>query len=515
MKIINTMLPLLALPALTAAAQQRQAADRPNVIFIYADDIGYGDLSCNGSTTIRTPNVERLAQEGVRFTNCHSAAATSTPSRYAMLTGEYAWRRAGTGIADGDAAMIIRPERYTMADMFHDRGYATCAIGKWHLGLGDESGKQNWNGSVGSCPRDIGFDYSFIMAATGDRVPCVFIENDRVHNLSPHSPIYVNYRKNFPGEPTGRDNPELLVMHPSHGHDQSIVNGISRIGYMKGGKGALWDDSKIAETLTERAVDFINKNARRPFFLYFATQDAHVPRVPGERFRGKSGHGVRGDVMLEFDWSVGEILAAVKAAGIEKNTVIILSSDNGPVVDDGYADGAVEALGDHRPWGEYRGGKYSAYEAGTRVPCILRWAGKVESKVSNELMTQLDWMASLGALIGAKLPAGAAPDSDNYLQAWLGGDKGRDYFVGQNAQNTLSILTREWKYIEPSDRPGYNKNVNIELGNNREPQLYDMTHDPAESRNVAKLYPEIAAQLAAKLNEVKDNRVNQPLISNP
>ena len=456
MKILKPMLPLLALPAITTAAQQRAAADKPNVIFIYADDIGYGDLSCNGSKTIHTPNVERIASEGVRFTNAHSAAATSTPSRYAMLTGEYAWRRAGTGIADGDAAMIIRPERYTMADMFHDAGYATAAIGKWHLGLGDEKGKQDWNGSVGACPNDIGFDYSFIMAATGDRVPCVFIENDRVHNFNPLSPIYVDYRKNFPGEPTGRDNPELLVMKPSHGHDQSIVNGISRIGYMKGGKGALWDDSKIAETLTSRAVDFIAKNAHKPFFLYFATQDAHVPRVPGERFRGKSGYGVRGDVMIEFDWSVGEILAAVKAAGIDDNTIIILSSDNGPVVDDGYADGAVEALGDHRPWGDFRGGKCSAFE--------------------------------------------------------LGADCGREYFVGQNAQNTLSILTKEWKYIEPSNRPAYNKNVNIELGNNKDAQLYDMVHDSAEQHNVAASHPDVIKRLAAKLNTVKDNRINQPLL---
>lgn len=512
MKLLNTVMPLLALPAMTTVAQQRAAADKPNVIFIYADDIGYGDLSCNGSTTIRTPNVERMAAEGVRFTNAHSAAATSTPSRYAMLTGEYAWRRAGTGIADGDAAMIIRPERYTMADMFHDSGYATCAIGKWHLGLGDVKGGQDWNGSVGACPNDIGFDYSFIMAATGDRVPCVFIENDRVYNLNPESPIFVDYKRNFEGEPTGRDNPELLVVRPSHGHDQSIVNGISRIGYMKGGKGALWDDSKIAETLTARAVDFIGKNADRPFFLYFATQDAHVPRVPADRFRGKSGYGVRGDVLLEFDWSVGEILAAVKAAGIDRNTIIILSSDNGPVVDDGYADGAVEALADHRPWGDFRGGKYSAYEAGTRVPCLLRWTGTVEPSVSNKLMSQLDWFASFASLVGARLPEGAAPDSDNYIDAWLGGAAGREYLVGQNAQNTLSIMTEQWKYIEPSNRPAYNKNVNIELGNSKEEQLYDMVSDPSERNNVASARPEVLRSLAAKLNEVKDNRVNQPLV---
>ena len=284
-------------------AQEKQT-QRPNVVFIYADDIGYGDLSCNGAKTIHTPNVERLAKMGVRFTNAHSAAATSTPSRYAMLTGEYAWRKAGTGIAAGDAAAIIRPERYTMANLFKDAGYNTGVVGKWHLGLGDKGGEQDWNKPLQPGTNDIGFEYSFIMAATGDRVPCVFVENDQVINLDPNDPIQVSYKANFPGEPTGKDNPELLKMHPSHGHDQSIVNGISRIGYMKGGKSALWQDEKIAETLTGKAVSFIEGHKSAPFFLYFATQDAHVPRVPSPQFAGKSGRGPRGDGLLEFVCSV-------------------------------------------------------------------------------------------------------------------------------------------------------------------------------------------------------------------
>ena len=231
------------------SAQERQI-NRPNVVFIYADDIGYGDLSCNGAKTIHTPNVERLAKMGVRFTNAHSAAATSTPSRYAMLTGEYAWRKEGTGIADGDAASIIRPERYTMADMFKEAGYSTGVVGKWHLGLGDKGGEQDCKKPFKPGKIYMGFYYYFILAATGDGVRCFFVENDRVINLDPNDPIQVSYKKNFPGEPTGKDNPELLKMHPSHGHNQSIVNGISRIGYRTGGTSALWPDDKIAETLT-------------------------------------------------------------------------------------------------------------------------------------------------------------------------------------------------------------------------------------------------------------------------
>lgn len=504
--------PLLTLPMTPIMAQQPSKPATPNVIIILADDIGYGDLSCNGSTTIRTPNVERLARNGLRLTNAHSAAATSTPSRYALLTGEYAWRRNGTGIADGDAALIINPDRYTMADMMHDAGYSTCAIGKWHLGLGSRSGMQDWNASIRPCPNDIGFDYSFIMAATGDRVPCVFIENDHVYNLNPDSPVYVDYKNNFYGEPTGRANPELLSLMPSHGHDGSIVNGISRIGFMKGGQGALWQDDQIAEQITARAVEYISQNADHPFFLYFATQDAHVPRVPGEQFRGKSGYGVRGDVLLEFDWSVGQILDAVEAAHISHNTIIILTSDNGPVVDDGYADGAVETLGEHQPWGNFRGGKYSAFEAGTRVPCIIYWPGVIQPAVSDKLMCQIDWMASLAALTGVELPEQAAPDSQNLLTEWIGeSDLGRETIVTQNANRALSIIQNGWKYIEPSNGIVYNANVNIEMGNSPLPQLYDLLSDPGETTNLADIRPEITEKLAAELETIKDNRINQPL----
>ncbi len=514
-KSIPFIVPLITLPLpFSAEAAEREAAESatPNVIFIYADDIGYGDLSCNGARTISTPHVEQLAAEGVRFTNAHSAAATSTPARYAMLTGEYAWRRQGTGIADGDAGMIIRPDRYTLADMFREAGYVTGAIGKWHLGLGDKKGTQDWNGLISPNLSDIGFDYSYIMAATGDRVPCVFVENGRVVNLDPNDPIYVSYQKNFPGEPTGKNNPELLTMLPSHGHNQSIVNGISRIGFMKGGKSALWKDDQIADELTGKAVDFIEQHKDHPFFLYFATQDAHVPRVPNARFAGKSGMGPRGDVLLQFDWSVGEVMATLKRLGLDRNTIVILSSDNGPVVDDGYQDQAVELLGNHKPGGPFRGGKYSSYEAGTRVPCILRWAGHVEPAVSDALVCQLDWFSSLASLLDVEMPAGAAPDSENYLNAWLGKDpQGRPALVEQNAQNNLSIITADWKYIEPGKGSPYNRNVGIETGNSPDPQLYDMHTDLGEKNNVVDRYPAVVEELSRQLNAIKDGRVGLPL----
>lgn len=485
----HLILSLGTMAFIACSSTEEKLSSCPNVLFIYADDIGYGDLSCYGTSSVLTPNVDQLASEGIRFTNAHSAAATSTPSRYAMLTGEYAWRREGTGIAAGNAAMIITPDRYTIADMFKDAGYQTAVVGKWHLGLGDKTGEQDWNSVVKPNPADIGFDYSYIMAATADRTPCIFMENGKGVNLTPDDPVYVSYKNNFPGEPTGKDNPELLRLHPSHGHDQSIVNGISRIGYMKGGKSALWRDEDIADSITAHAIKFIEANheSGKPFFLYLATNDIHVPRVPHERFMGKSGLGPRGDALLSFDWTVGEIMKTLKRLNLDENTIVVLSSDNGAVIDDGYKDQAVELLGSHKATGIYRGGKYSSYEGGTRVPCILRWTGVVEPGVSNSLMSQIDWFASLASLCNVNLPEGAAPDSEKHLDAWLNPHvKGRTQIVEHNVQNNLSLTDGQWKYIPAADGPSVNKQTNTELGNNGETdQLYNLLLDPGEQINIA------------------------------
>lgn len=504
---IRSFIPLLATLPLNYLPQNTLAQStpiKPNVVFIYADDIGYGDLSCNGAKTIKTPNVERLSKQGVRFTNMHSSAATSTPSRYALLTGEYAWRKEGTGIAAGNAGSIIRPERFTLADVFQHAGYKTGVVGKWHLGLGDETGTQDWNGHITPGPSDLGFDYSFILAATGDRVPCVYVENERIVNLDSKDPISVSYEKNFEGEPTGKLNPELLKMHPSHGHDMSIVNGISRIGYMKGGKSALWVDEEIGDRITAKALSFIEANKFRPFFLYFATQDAHVPRVPGPRFVGKSGMGPRGDAIIEFDWSVGEVLNTLKRLGLEKNTIVILSSDNGPAVDDGYKDQAVELLGNHKPAGDLRGGKYSSFEGGTRVPGLLSWPGTIQPGVSDKLLCQVDMLANFAELLKVKIPATAAPDSENHLNAWLNKNgKGREYLVLQNVQNNLSIEDGKWKFIAPGPGPAYGEATNTEYGNLKEDQLYDLSVDRGEKTNVALRNPEVVNRLKAKLAAIK------------
>lgn len=492
-----------------AAKKQRAKADtsRPNVIMIVADDLGYGDLECYGAKNVETPNVNRLAAEGVRFTDCHAAASTSTPSRYSLLTGEYPWRRPGTDVAPGNAAMIIKPEQFTIADMFRSQGYATCAIGKWHLGLGDRTGEQDWNAPLPASPADIGFDNHYIMAATADRVPCVIIEDGMVANYDESAPIDVNYYHNFEGEPTAREHPELCYnLRSSHGHDQAIVNGIGRIGYMKGGGKALWKDEDIADSITSHAINFIKANKNNPFFMYFCTNDVHVPRFPHPRFRGQSGMGLRGDAIVQFDWAVGQLMETLDKLGIADNTLILLSSDNGPVIDDGYQDQAAELLNGHKPAGPWRGNKYSAYEGGTAVPMIVRWPGKVKGgQTSATLTSQIDWMASLGNLIGARFPKGSAPDSENRLGNWLGTDKTDRPYVLELAYNRcMSVRTNEWKYIEPSDGPKIlNWAPGMETGSEQQPQLYSIKNNVWEKENVATQHPQLVYDMQNILRKAR------------
>ena len=487
---------------LTGLPKGRAAAEHPpNIVLIYADDVGYGDISCYGATGVKTPNLDAIAGGGLRFTNAHAPSATCTPSRYALLTGEYAWRKPGTAILPGDAALIIKPGQLTVPALLKGRGYFTGVVGKWHLGLGN--GKVNWNGEIKPGPLEIGFDYAFLIPATPDRVPCVFVENHRVVHADPADPIQVSYEAPFPGEQTGRDNPELLKMKPSHGHDMAIVNGVSRIGYMKGGKSALWVDEDIVDVLSAKATSFIDAHKNQPFFLYYATHDIHVPRLPNPRFRGATGMGPRGDAIAELDWSVGEILKNLQRNDLTENTLVIFSSDNGPVVDDGYQDGAAEKLGSHKPAGSYRGGKYSNFDGGTRVPFVARWPGHIKpDSVSGALIGQVDLLSTFASLTRQTIPREAGPDSLDVLPALLGkSDQGRKSLVEH--ADVLSFIDGDWKIIEASRAPKMNLNTHTELGNDPQPQLYNLASDPGEGHDLAAQQPARVHNMLAELQQIR------------
>ena len=480
---------------------------KPNVVYLIADDLGIGDLSCYGATKVSTPNIDRLAGQGMQFTNAYATSSTSTPSRFGLLTGMYPWRQKNTGIAPGNSELIIDTACVTMADMFKEEGYATAAVGKWHLGLGPKGGT-DFNHSIKPNTQDIGFDYEYIIPATVDRVPCVFVENGHVVGLDPNDPITVSYDHKVGDWPTGLENPELVKMKPSQGHNNTIINGIPRIGWMTGGKSALWTDEDIADVITDKAKNFITAHKDEPFFLYMGTQDVHVPRVPHPRFAGKSGLGVRGDVILQLDWTVGEIMHTLDSLGIADNTIFVFCSDNGPVIDDGYQDQAHELLNGHTPMKHYRGGKYSAFDAGTRIPFIVRWPNGIKPGKQQALFSMIDVYASFAALLNHPLEAGIAPDSRDQLNNFLGTDTaGCDYIVQQNLDNTLSIIQGDWKYIEPSDKPALEYWTKIEMGNAPQPQLYNLSIDPSEKDNVAEAHPDKVKTLSALLEEVKEARV--------
>jgi arylsulfatase A-like enzyme len=335
------------------------------------------------------------------------------------------------------------------------------------------------------------------------------VENRRVVGLDPDDPIQVSFGKPIGNEPTGKDRPDLLKMHPSHGHNQTIVNGISRIGYMTGGKAARWVDEDMADVITEKATGFIEKHRNEPFFLYFSTHDIHVPRVPHPRFVGKSGLGPRGDAIVQLDWCTGQILDTLDRLELADDTLVVFTSDNGPVVDDGYQDQAVERLSGHTPSGPLRGGKYSAFDAGTRVPFLVRWPAKIKSGQSDALLCQIDLTTSLASLIGQKLAPTEAPDSFDVLGAMLGQTTlGRDHLVEH--AHTLSLIKGHWKYIEPSKRARINRNVNIETGCDPEPQLYNLRQDLGERRNLANKHPQRVAELAALLKKIQDDGRSRP-----
>ena len=490
---MNRFLLLLA-AALAVVCQASLKADdvkKPNVIIILADDLGYGDLSCYGATVHQTPHIDTLASQGLRFTQGFATSSTCTPSRYALMTGKYPIRQQGVHILPGDAPLLVEPGTLTLPEMFRKAGYTTGVVGKWHLGLG--RGKIDWNAHIAPGPNEVGFDSAFIMAATVDRTPTVYIRNGNVVNLDPSDPLFVNYQKNFEGEPTYYSNPELVTKQKSsHGHDNSVHNGVGRIGFQKGGVAARWVDESMGEVFKSEAERFIRQSAAgdKPFFLYYALHQPHVPRMPGDRFAGKSPLGLRGDVILEADWQVGELMRLLDELNLTENTLIIFSSDNGPVLNDGYYDQSIVLNNKtgHKPSGALRGGKYSAYCGGAQVPFIVYWKGVVTPGTSNALVCHVDFLASFAAALGVESEALAKLDSQNVFDALLGrSENGRTELL----VNGVTLRTPRWQFLPA---PQWKKNV--------VPELYDLSVDPEETNNVWKDNPDVVKELQKKLDGI-------------
>jgi len=508
----HTILPLFITSLLLSLLNALVAdANLPNVVIIYGDDVGFADIGANGSEMIPTPNIDRLAAEGINFTDGHCSAATCTPSRFSLLTGIQAFRY-GARVLPPNAPLIVPTDKLTLPKLFKKAGYATSVIGKWHLGIGEKNIPTDWNGVVRPGPLEVGFDYSFLLPSTNDRVPCVFVRNHHVVNLNPNDPLFVGRtleEVNRPGStayPDGVTNRAAMTYYESsHGHNNSVINGIGRIGYMAGGKSALWDEETISDVFVEEAKTYIASKAAlgERFFLFFSSHDIHVPRAPHPRFQGTTKLGYRGDAMVQFDWATGQVLDALEANGLSENTIVVFSSDNGPVYDDGYVDGTTvhcsteEIESGHDGSGLYRGGKYQIYEGGTRVPFIVRWPARIEPGTSGGLVNQIDLLASFARLLEVELGPDEAVDSRDTLSTFLGKDEdGVRYMVEESFG--LALRDGDWKFIEASMPTWPRERDPIERS------LYNLKDDPSEQKNLIDELPEKATEMEALLNALRD-----------
>ncbi len=487
----NHLLSLSALLAIQLGSLHAQS--KPNVVIIYGDDVGYGDVGVYGSEKIPTPNIDKLAASGRQFTDGHCTASTCTPSRFSMLTGIHGFRH-NIRVLPPDGKLVIPTDVLTLPKLFKQAGYETAVIGKWHLGLGKKGEVLDWNKEVKPGPLEIGFDYSYLLPVTNDRVPCVYLEGHNVVNLDPSDPIYItpNIPKThtstiYPNSNKG-DKTELKYKADKQ-HNNTVINKIPRIGVMVGGKSALWTDETMADVFVIKAKEYIAARSKdKPFFLYFASQDIHVPRAPHKRFEGKTELSHRGDAMVQFDWSTGEVMNALETAGLLENTIIIFSSDNGPVYDDGYEDGcevrksSKEADRGHDGSGAFTGGKYSIYEGGTRVPFIVSWPGKIQPATSENIVNQIDLIASFAKMLEIELKPDEAIDSRDSFASLFGDQATSLTSTVTESRGKLAVRDGDWKLID-----------------GKKVELYNLKTDQAEKTNLAKENPEKVTQMKKTL----------------
>lgn len=474
-----TLRAALALVSLFAGPLLAAETRAPNVLVVLADDIGWGDAGCYGATKLQTPNIDRLAREGRRFENGYASASVCTPTRYSLLTGEYAWRREQIGlkrgVAPGDSPLLVPVDRPTLPSLLRQKGYRTAVIGKWHLGFGVS--KPDYNEELRPGPLEVGFDEYFGYPATNDRIPTVLIRDRRVLGLDAADPIVYSYDK--------AEAQRLGLSAHAAGRD--------RIGWAKGGRSAWWEDTRLAEVHARETIGFLERNRDQPFFLYYSPHNVHAPTIPGPRFKGASGLSDRADMLLEFDFHLGEILDALDRLGLAENTLVFYSSDNGAYKTD--EDG-------HRPTGPFRGVKSTLWEGGSRVPFIVRWPARVSPGVSDAIVSTIDIPATACAAAGLSAPAGALPDSVDFLPLLLGASDApkRDLLVLQGGNGRLAARVQNWKYIPDLDHADGWKAKAKEAGAPARPGLFDLAADPGETRNLAAEKPAELERIAARFS---------------
>ena len=469
----------------------KTAADRPNIIFIMADDMGYGDLGCyNKESKIPTPNMDKLAAEGIRFTDAHSPSAVCTPTRYGVLTGRYCWRsRLTRGVLGGYSPFLIDTERITISSLLKQHSYATACFGKWHLGLGSNK-KTDYTKPLVPGPNSLGFDYFFGIPASLDMSPYCYIENDR--------PV---------------EQPTLPIAAGKASEDGWWRQGLVAPGFKH---------VEVLPKLTRKAVQYIDEHAEKspgkPFFMYFPLPAPHCPIAPADFVKGRSKAGGYGDFVVEVDWTVGEVVKALRRNGLTRNTLIMVSSDNGSpgrtkVKRDPYS--IVEIYG-HNPSGKLRGIKADIWDGGHREPFIARWPAEITpGSTSDEIICLTDLLATCAAVVGADLPDNAGEDSFNILPALLGRklDKPiREAIVHHSGSGMFSIRQGNWKLILGRGSGGFStpKNIKPKPGEPKG-QLYNLKDDFAESENLWAEHPQVVENLTKLLEKYKQQGHSRPL----
>lgn len=463
-------------------AQARAFAERPNLVVILADDLGYGDCGCYGARHGLTGHLDRLARSGMRFTDSHSPSAVCTPTRYGLLTGRYAWRtRLKQGTLIGDSPALIEEGRLTLASLLQKQGYSTAAIGKWHLGLGIAA-KTDFAQPLRPGPLSVGFNSFFGIPASLDMVPYVYVENERV-----------------------------LALPTAQSEKSPKSNYFDGVFWREGAAAPGFRHVDVLPALTKRATEFINgQSADRPFFLYFALTSPHTPWVPTEEFRGRSALGEYGDFLAQTDAAVGRVLEALEARNLADRTLVVFTSDNGAI-----PLPAQFAESGHRPNGAWRGQKADIWEAGHRVPYLVRWPGHTPAgSTCSETICHTDLLATVSAIIGAKLPDDAGEDSFSILPLLTGQTRVhpvRTEIVHHSGDGAFALREGKWKAIFHLGSGGFSQPK-------REPptadgptgQLYDLEADPGETHNLWLDQPAIVTRLSARLDVLKREGRSRP-----